>query len=341
MEKFAMKNKNNNTKKNLIRILFLLFLMIPTFLFSQVELSSGLLLNYKFDGDVQDSSVNDFHGISYGITYVMDRHGQEYSSAYFNGYDAFVKLPNLSVLKPDLPMSISFWIKYEGTETENRAVFNTSLEDDRSTGVFFTEESSTGKYSLGFGDGDNIFNSSSRRSYVSESVIEMDKWTHIVLIIEGSTDMKIYVNGVDQGGVYLGTGGPLTYSNNPGVIGKHDQNSYYSPYHFKGSIDEFGYWNRVLTLDEIGLLSETTLSTPRLLNNSEQLLIYPNPSNDYVYISTKDKINKVELFDLTGRLVLDFNHDSKKLDIRSLPKGIYYFKVQTESDIFSRRIIKK
>ena len=70
------------------------------------------------------------------------------------------------------PVSFAFWIRYDSDSFEDRALFNTSLEEDVSSGVFFTSSSSSGKLAVGYGDGDNFYSASSRRSFVSNSVIQ-------------------------------------------------------------------------------------------------------------------------------------------------------------------------
>ena len=64
----------------------------------------------------------------------------------------YVNFPNLEELKPELPVSFSFWIKYTSDSNLDRAVFNTSFEEDINSGVFFTSSQATNRYALGFGN---------------------------------------------------------------------------------------------------------------------------------------------------------------------------------------------
>ena len=104
------------------KLLFFLFIMIC------IQLSSQeLLLHYNFDNNITDSSGNNYNGVPSGVTFVEDRNGNPNSAVSFDGINDFIDFPNLSELKPELPVSFSFWIKYESDFVTDRVVFNTSF----------------------------------------------------------------------------------------------------------------------------------------------------------------------------------------------------------------------
>ncbi len=121
-------------------------LLVSFSCFSQIE--NNLLLHYKFDGNTNDESVNGFDGISNNITYTTDRFDNANSAAYFNGVDSFIDMPNTADLKPQLPVSFSFWIKYDSSDYHHQEVFNTSFEEDISSGIYFNSQVSTGNYAV-------------------------------------------------------------------------------------------------------------------------------------------------------------------------------------------------
>lgn len=218
-------------------------------------LGDDLLLYYPFDGTTDDLSDNDYHGIPFGIQYVDDRFGNPDGAASFDGNNDYVNFPNLDELKPDLPVSFSFWIKYDSPSFQDRAVFNTSFEENVNTGVFLTSRSSQNTYAMGYGDGDPVYDNSSIRAYASNTEIEIDEWVHVAIVVSGPTNMKIYINCEENGGSYNGFGGELVYSDLPGCVGRHDQNTgSVEAYYFDGAIDDFRYWSRALSEDEIEAL---------------------------------------------------------------------------------------
>ncbi len=75
--------------------------------------------------------------------------------------------------------------------------------------------------------------------------------------------------------------------------------------------------------------------------DSEGLEIFPNPSSDILYIKSCLEIKQLNLFDINGKLVL-CQSDSKQIDIKELPKGIYVLKATTISGInYTETVVKK
>lgn len=56
--------------------------------------------------------------------------------------------------------------------------------------------------------------------------------------------------------------------------------------------------------------------------------MYPNPVNDYLSIkNTRHKIGKVEIFDATGRSVLNRSEIPSLIDVSGFPEGIYFIRI--------------
>ncbi len=69
--------------------------------------------------------------------------------------------------------------------------------------------------------------------------------------------------------------------------------------------------------------------------------IYPNPTDGLLYINSSSTINKVIVADMTGKIIMDVNGGSDKveLDLSSNPKGIYVLKVISEDDSIVEKIV--
>ncbi|MGV0924263.1 T9SS type A sorting domain-containing protein [Empedobacter tilapiae] len=89
--------------------------------------------------------------------------------------------------------------------------------------------------------------------------------------------------------------------------------------------------------DNIIIKNLEDLSTDEL--NKKEIKIYPNPIQDVLSIQTNDKINSVEIFDLTGKSIL--KSSEKKINTQNLAKGVYIVKVKTTNQEISQKIIKK
>lgn len=73
------------------------------------------------------------------------------------------------------------------------------------------------------------------------------------------------------------------------------------------------------------------------------LRVYPNPVGDQLNIESSNKINKVELYDMSGRLLLEQNANSKTsvFNTSQLSKGNYILKTNDGKESKSFKIIKK
>ncbi|EDP97802.1 T9SS type A sorting domain-containing protein [Kordia algicida OT-1] len=79
---------------------------------------------------------------------------------------------------------------------------------------------------------------------------------------------------------------------------------------------------------QIRLVHESLLSTEEV--TLEALQVFPNPTNNYIYIRALQKIDKVEVYDLVGKQVL-FTTQTEKVNLGSLSKGMYLVKVYSKN----------
>ena len=79
------------------------------------------------------------------------------------------------------------------------------------------------------------------------------------------------------------------------------------------------------------------------INNpmSKDITIYPNPVLDKLFFSTKEEIQKVEIFTLTGQKIYHSERNISNLDVSHLDSGNYLLKLFTSEGIVSKLIIKK
>ena len=77
------------------------------------------------------------------------------------------------------------------------------------------------------------------------------------------------------------------------------------------------------------------------IDKQNELVVYPNPSNEFVYIKNIDlNSKKIELFDMNGRLAKSYNKSEileGKLSVSNLQAGNYILKIDT----ISKKIIIK
>jgi gliding motility-associated-like protein len=261
---------------------FLLFLSCLSLLsmLSAQNLDSMLLLYYPFSGNANDASGNNYHGTISGATLTTDRFGNPNSAYYFNGINSFIDMPNVPALKPSFPVTISFWVYIEDINTLNPEFITTDFLLNSYTGVFMNIDPSYKRIQLNIGDGTpGVTSNAQRRTKIGTTSITADTWHHIVGVVRGIVDMDIYINCQNDGGSYIGTGGPLNYSQQPGTIGRNDLVGV-NPYHLKGKLDEIKYWNRALTPAEVQMLCGlfANAGPNQTICDGQSVMIGGNPS---------------------------------------------------------------
>lgn len=70
--------------------------------------------------------------------------------------------------------------------------------------------------------------------------------------------------------------------------------------------------------------------------------IYPNPASDYIYIENIKEKARIEIYNMSGiiQLTTDANGDSN-INIRNLSDGLYLIKIQTDSNIAIKKLLKQ
>ncbi|WP_312921395.1 T9SS type A sorting domain-containing protein [Empedobacter brevis] len=86
-------------------------------------------------------------------------------------------------------------------------------------------------------------------------------------------------------------------------------------------------------------LIEGTLFTKEQ-SNFNDIKLSPNPVKDMLTINSKEKIKKIEIFSLDGKLIKNIYKPGNQLNISDLLKGNYIFKLYIKSDIKTKKIIK-
>ncbi|MCS4304650.1 T9SS type A sorting domain-containing protein [Chryseobacterium sp. BIGb0232] len=92
--------------------------------------------------------------------------------------------------------------------------------------------------------------------------------------------------------------------------------------------------------DNIKINDELILSVKEAKANSNLLTVYPNPVTDFLKISSVEKINDIEMFDLQGKKVrVELNNNT--INMKTMIPGLYFVKITTEKNRVLKKILKK
>ncbi len=81
-----------------------------------------------------------------------------------------------------------------------------------------------------------------------------------------------------------------------------------------------------------------TLGVNEVVINEKNILVYPNPTSDFIYLKTSLLIEKIELYDALGKSVLK-TKNINKIPVNNLSKGVYLLKIYSENKSISKKII--
>ncbi|MBC8266733.1 MAG: LamG domain-containing protein [Flavobacteriales bacterium] len=250
------------------KVIITLLLIAPLISFSQ-SITDSLLLYYKMDANALDETPNNFHATSSGVVAVPDRFGNPNSAFNFPGIsvNSTFEFPKDSLLKPEFPITVSFWTMIPDVSSGIKVFFNTDYVQNNYHGIWMAVDAA-GFVRIGFGGGDASLGcvSSNRISYTAyEFPITDSTWHHIVGVVRSATDMDIFIDCNNAGAQFSTGTGPtsMAYSGygsccGGGIIGETDGNNNAPPFFFEGNMDDFAYWNRDLTSTEINSLCNSS-----------------------------------------------------------------------------------
>ncbi len=86
--------------------------------------------------------------------------------------------------------------------------------------------------------------------------------------------------------------------------------------------------------EKISLLSNSNFST------KTDIEFYPNPTRNFISIENRG-LDKIEIVDVSGRLMLSLKNHNNTFDVSNLPSGTYFIKAVIEGMPYTKKLIKK
>jgi hypothetical protein len=147
----------------------------------------GLAAFYPFDGNANDASVNQNHGVVTGATPATDRNGNAARSFYLDGND-YLNMGNPPSLQFGGEITISIWVNLQ---TSSGMIFNKKNAGGSTPGYVFDYATNAFRMYGGF----RIFpNAPACQNYYSFT-LSTQNWTSLTVTISGSQS-KYYKDGV-------------------------------------------------------------------------------------------------------------------------------------------------
>lgn len=338
-------------KKNLIIILLLLIIITCNKLFAQ-DLTSGLVGSYLFNGNTNDVSTSQLHGVSYGAELTEDRFGVSNRAYKFNGINQYIQIPDADHFSINTTgkLSISVWmwcevLNFPKTQSDNYLHWmgkGVTGQHEWTMRIYNKESirpNRTSCYAF------NITGGLGAGTYVQEE-INAKEWIHYVAVYDfPANEISIYKNGVFRRKATF-TSFEITPSNGtaPVRIGTRDFGSY-----FYGAIDDVRFYNRVLSSIEVEeLYKENGWDGPVGLNKVSDfynVIIRQNQTNQLIIdFNNVAFVQKIDIYDMTGRLVFTEDiqigtHNPKEIIVSNLHNGIYLLNISENNRLYSKKLI--
>ncbi|HPQ07712.1 MAG TPA: T9SS type A sorting domain-containing protein [Bacteroidia bacterium] len=76
---------------------------------------------------------------------------------------------------------------------------------------------------------------------------------------------------------------------------------------------------------------------------SNQIQIYPNPANEFIYIDGVNPMSKIEMYDAIGKLIITEKviSNSIKLNTHNLDEGVYFIRITSNESVLNKKVIIK
>ena len=255
--------------------LLTLMLTFSPFTINGQNNDTSLIALYTFDGNAEDISGNQNHGIVNGAILSTDRFGNQNCAYEFDGIDDYIQIDSQVISSKEF--SISFWSKTNQFKshlafmlvpdnTSDRLAIHVNYNHNGDTSIFYD-----------FGD-----ISGNGRLYDLPLPTLVREWEHYTFVTSNSADsMLIYRNGALTKSV--------DYSDNiQDTMRALRIGSGFNANYFSGKLDDIHIFNRALSSSEI--LSDYTTSTINPATNA-QVFVHDDSGNPKagIYIDKNGK----------------------------------------------------
>jgi Concanavalin A-like lectin/glucanases superfamily len=211
----------------------------------------GLIAEYLFNGNANDTSGHGHHGVVHGATPTTDRFGNPNSAFHFDGVDDYI------VVDPPLPidsvaLSVSAWMRCDPRHTEGWTNCIIAQDDGND------EDQSRRVFQLSMYMGHLVWHRMvGARDPMCKRRVRPGIWHHVVAVYENG-DHRIYMDGGLEDSVSHRF---WTNSAQPVHVGRKgtDERGFF----FQGDLDDIRIFDRALREEEIrGLFEEGGWRSP-------------------------------------------------------------------------------
>ena len=105
-----------------------------------------------------------------------------------------------------------------------------------------------------------------------------------------------------------------------------------------GAIDS-DFIQSPMIIDYVKVYQAATLSVDDNFGINNTIKVYPNPTKEKIYITAKEAISSLVLYDVLGKQILRKENDTNSLDLNKLNSGIYFLEINSNNKKLVKKVI--
>jgi len=243
---------------------------------AEADLTDGLVGYWPLDGNGDDASGNENHGVVNGnVTPVTDRFGTADSAMNFPGStNAYIDLGQPPSLLIKGAMSVTTWVRAETMLQNGRIVAKQGPSSGRSWGLNLESNGGHARFDIGVNPTDRFRADSEPLSFGP------DEWFHLAGVFRPGESVDLYVNGEMAKSEATSLTTQWIENDLPINIGRRPQPG--TPW--DGDVDEVRIYNRALSDEEVmSVMNQRALSFTKARA--------PSPEDGALHMSTWVQLN--------------------------------------------------
>jgi hypothetical protein len=275
---------------------------------AQINLTSGLLAHYTFDGNANDASGNGHNGVINGTPLLTsDRFGNPDGGYYFDGTGNWIDVTDLN--QQFNSITVTVWAQSVNSGTIGTIISKHANAADAT--LLLRQEN--GSHVAGTNINGNFMN-------LNGAPIS-GAYDFLVFHYDG-TNVSLYINNVLS--VSMPATGAVAQNTSPWAFGRYAAGGSIQEY-YTGTIDDVRIYDRALNTQEIDALYNEANPTASLNEMNEGAVeIYPNPAQNTIALSV-DTPTSITITDVLGNtLETRFVAQAETIDISDYKAGIYF-----------------
>jgi len=168
------------------------------------------------------------------------------------------------------------------------------------------------------------------------------------IISKGGRD--IFIQKLDSNGNFIWVNSFGSLDDDLGSIALDDNANIYSTGTYRDTVDfdpNGGVFNLIQTginVDSYILKLRQGVENNLSVNNASfnnPFNIYPNPTSSYLNINFNERIESVEIFNSSSKLIKKINPTLDIIDVSGFPTGIYFIKIVTNEMTITKKFVKQ